>query len=344
MLGPAGRSRGRRGRGRRRPDRREARPRPLPAAQAGRRHHARRRTRRAGRRWSTSCPPSPACSRSVVSTATRRACSCSPTTATSPIASPIRASAWTRSTSSRWTGDPSRGALARLRDGVELEDGMHRAGQGRPARRSPAAHHDPRGSQPAGAADVRGGRPSGGPPRPHSHRPPHRPIAQARGVADPHPGRGAGARACGCREGPQVTSTLVPAALRALRGATTVDEDEESHVHERVITLLEAMCARNGVDHDDIVSILFTATDDLHATFPATGARKMGLGDVPLICARELDVDGRYASVHPGADAPHHRAQLEPSCATSTSKAPSAFATTCPGDVAASGQRSSAPG
>ena len=84
----------------------------------------------------------------------------------------------------------------------------------------------------------------------------------------------------------------MPAALRALRGATTVDDDEESHVHERVITLLEEMCARNGVAHDDIVSILFTATDDLHATFPATGARKMGLGDVPLICARELDVEG----------------------------------------------------
>jgi chorismate mutase len=84
----------------------------------------------------------------------------------------------------------------------------------------------------------------------------------------------------------------VPAALRALRGATTVDHDEEAHVHERVITLLEEMCARNEVDHDSIVSILFTATDDLHATFPATAARKMGLGDVPLICARELDVEG----------------------------------------------------
>jgi chorismate mutase len=84
----------------------------------------------------------------------------------------------------------------------------------------------------------------------------------------------------------------VPAALRALRGATTVDRDEESHVHERVIALLGEMCERNGVDHDDIVSILFTATDDLHATFPAAGARKMGLGDVPLMCARELDVEG----------------------------------------------------
>lgn len=82
------------------------------------------------------------------------------------------------------------------------------------------------------------------------------------------------------------------AALRALRGATTVDVDEEAHVHERVISLLEEMCHRNDVAHDDIVSILFTATDDLHATFPATAARTMGLGDVPLICARELEVLG----------------------------------------------------
>ncbi len=84
----------------------------------------------------------------------------------------------------------------------------------------------------------------------------------------------------------------MPVALRALRGATTVDVDEETHVHERVVTLLEEMCERNGVHHDDIVSILFTATDDIHSTFPATGARKLGLGDVPLICARELDVVG----------------------------------------------------
>jgi chorismate mutase len=84
----------------------------------------------------------------------------------------------------------------------------------------------------------------------------------------------------------------VPLALRALRGATTADVDEELHVHERVMALLEQMCERNDVHHDDIVSILFTATDDLHATFPAAGARKLGLGDVPLICARELDVVG----------------------------------------------------
>jgi chorismate mutase len=85
----------------------------------------------------------------------------------------------------------------------------------------------------------------------------------------------------------------VPIAVRALRGATTIDEDTTEHINERVTTLLEEMFTRNGVDHDDIISIVFTATDDIHATFPATAARTVGLGDVPLLCARELDiVDG----------------------------------------------------
>ena len=84
----------------------------------------------------------------------------------------------------------------------------------------------------------------------------------------------------------------MPAALRALRGATTIDIDSVEQLNDRVVVLLEAMIARNGIDHDDIVSILFTATDDIHSTFPATAARTFGLGDVPLICARELDITG----------------------------------------------------
>jgi chorismate mutase len=80
--------------------------------------------------------------------------------------------------------------------------------------------------------------------------------------------------------------------LRALRGATTVEVDEKDHLFERVISLLEELFDRNGVDHDDVVSIVFTATDDIHCAFPAEAARKFGLGDVPLLCARELDVEG----------------------------------------------------
>jgi chorismate mutase len=80
--------------------------------------------------------------------------------------------------------------------------------------------------------------------------------------------------------------------LRALRGATTIEVDEVDHLTERMVELLTDLFARNDVDHDDLVSIIFTATDDIRCTFPATAARTFGLGDVPLICARELDVDG----------------------------------------------------
>lgn len=78
--------------------------------------------------------------------------------------------------------------------------------------------------------------------------------------------------------------------LRALRGATTLEEDSEEQLTERVQALVREMMSRNGVEHDDLVSILFTATEDLTTMFPATAARGSGLGDVPLICARELSV------------------------------------------------------
>ena len=79
-------------------------------------------------------------------------------------------------------------------------------------------------------------------------------------------------------------------AVRALRGATTIAVDTEDEINVRVRALLREMLARNAVKKDDIISIVFTATDDVTALFPATAARAMGLGDVPLLCARELSV------------------------------------------------------
>ena len=81
-------------------------------------------------------------------------------------------------------------------------------------------------------------------------------------------------------------------AVRALRGATTLDADTEEQVHLRVKALVVEMLERNGVGKDDIISMFFTATDDVRSVFPATAARALGLGDVPLLCARELDVHG----------------------------------------------------
>ena len=81
-------------------------------------------------------------------------------------------------------------------------------------------------------------------------------------------------------------------AVRGLRGATTVDADTRDDITERVVELLQAMLDRNAVDHDDLISVLFTATGDIHSMFPAEAARGIGFGDVPLLCFRELDIDG----------------------------------------------------
>jgi chorismate mutase len=78
--------------------------------------------------------------------------------------------------------------------------------------------------------------------------------------------------------------------LLGLRGATTCDDDTKPEIEAKTQALVRAMLERNGIEHDDLVSIVFTATDDLHAEFPATAARALGLGDVPLLCARELDI------------------------------------------------------
>lgn len=61
---------------------------------------------------------------------------------------------------------------------------------------------------------------------------------------------------------------------------------------ERVRELLASILERNHLDHDDLISILFTATDDISSAFPALAARRSGFGDIPLICARELEIDG----------------------------------------------------
>jgi chorismate mutase len=68
---------------------------------------------------------------------------------------------------------------------------------------------------------------------------------------------------------------------------------------ERVGELLTAVLERNGLTADDLISVWFTATPDLHSDFPAAAARKLGgeFADVPLICAQELDIAGAMPRV-----------------------------------------------
>jgi chorismate mutase len=81
-------------------------------------------------------------------------------------------------------------------------------------------------------------------------------------------------------------------ALRAIRGATQLDVDEREHLLERVTELVGAVLERNRLGADDLVSIIFTATPDLHSEFPAYAARSLGISEVPLLCTQELDVAG----------------------------------------------------
>lgn len=86
-------------------------------------------------------------------------------------------------------------------------------------------------------------------------------------------------------------------AVRAFRGATQLDRDERDHMLDSVEELVGAMLEQNEVAHDDLISLLFTVTPDLHCEFPAVAARRLGLGDVPLICAQEIDVAGALPRV-----------------------------------------------
>lgn len=80
--------------------------------------------------------------------------------------------------------------------------------------------------------------------------------------------------------------------VRAIRGATTLEVDERDHLIERTQEMIQAMFARNGMTEDDLVSMVFTATMDINSAFPAEAAREAGFVHTPLLCARELEIDG----------------------------------------------------
>ena len=79
--------------------------------------------------------------------------------------------------------------------------------------------------------------------------------------------------------------------IRGNRGATTVTADEPDLILQATRELLEEILQENkGMQPEDVASAIFTVTDDLAATFPAQGARQMGWGLVPMLCAREIPV------------------------------------------------------
>ena len=86
-------------------------------------------------------------------------------------------------------------------------------------------------------------------------------------------------------------------AVRAVRGAIQVDEDDREQILDATTELIGAVLDRNGLTQEDLISVVFTATPDLTSEFPAYAARQMGFVDVPLLCASEIDVAGAMPRV-----------------------------------------------
>lgn len=80
--------------------------------------------------------------------------------------------------------------------------------------------------------------------------------------------------------------------VRAIRGAIQVESNTVAEIHDAVKELLRAMLSANDLSAQDVISVIFTATPDLNADFPAAAAREIGFGAVPLICASEINVPG----------------------------------------------------
>jgi chorismate mutase len=78
--------------------------------------------------------------------------------------------------------------------------------------------------------------------------------------------------------------------LRALRGAITVPENDADAILSATEQLVHEVMERNSLEPEQMVSCIFTCTNDLDAEFPAVAARRLGLSAVPLLCAREIDV------------------------------------------------------
>jgi len=66
---------------------------------------------------------------------------------------------------------------------------------------------------------------------------------------------------------------------------------------DRVAEMVLDVMRSNGLEVDDFISVIFTATSDLNSEFPAYAARQLGFGEVPLICARELEIAGSMPRV-----------------------------------------------
>ena len=82
-------------------------------------------------------------------------------------------------------------------------------------------------------------------------------------------------------------------SVRGVRGAITVKADEPEEILAATRQLLSAIVQANpSLQPDDLASVFFTVTDDLHSTYPAQAARQLGWVNIPLLCTSEIPVPG----------------------------------------------------
>ena len=103
-------------------------------------------------------------------------------------------------------------------------------------------------------------------------------------------------------------------AVRAVRGAIQVEANERDEILQGATELVTEVLHRNGIAPEDLISIVFTATPDLDAEFPAYAARLLGLTDVPLLCTTEIAVPGsmpRVLRLMAHVETPRPRADIQ---------------------------------
>jgi chorismate mutase len=85
--------------------------------------------------------------------------------------------------------------------------------------------------------------------------------------------------------------------VRAVRGAVQVEANLRPAILDGTSELVTEVMSRNRLTPDEVISVIFTATADLDAEFPALAARQLGFGEVPLLCCTEIGVPGSMPRV-----------------------------------------------
>ena len=102
--------------------------------------------------------------------------------------------------------------------------------------------------------------------------------------------------------------------VRAIRGAIQVAEDDRQEILDGTAELVTEVMKRNGLRTDEVISVIFSATADLRAEFPALAARALGFQEVPLLCCTEINEPGampRVVRLMMYVDTPLSRAEIQ---------------------------------